>query len=519
MDELIAHVVAIVRGMWRRRWAGLLAAWVVAVLGAIGLLRVPDRYEATARVYVDTKSVLKPLMSDLAVEPDIDQTIGLLARTLITRPNVELLMTKSNLDPKSMPPAEREMAVSKLMREIQVSGGGRDNVFSFSYRHSDPQHAHLVVSNLVSLFVESDLGAKQRDTDAARQFIDEQIQAYEVRLAEAESRLKDFKVRNLGVTSGNGADYFARMSALTEEMGRLNLELRAAEQARESLKRELGGEVANLLPDPATTPAAPLSSPELDVRLDAQRKTLDELMRRYTELHPDVVTTRKLIARLEEQKREEAEAQRRAAAARPVSVATSSNPMQQQIKIALAEAEAAVASLRVRVDDTQARLSKLRASASRVPQVEAELAQLNRDYEIVRRNYEAMVGKREKASLSEEVDATRLANFRIIDPPRTGSAAVFPNRLALAPLVLLLALAVGAAASYLVSQIFPTFDNARALRNATQRPVAGSISMLMTPRMTRRARGKSLAFATALGGLVMGYGAWIVSMTPIMAAS
>lgn len=510
MDELIAHAVAIARGMWRRRWAGLLAAWVVGALGAGALLRMPDRYEATARVYVDTKSVLAPLMRDLAVEPDIDQTIVLLARRLITRPNVELLMSKSNMDRENMPAAEREQAIANLTREIHVSGSGRDNVFSFSYRHSDPKQALLVVSNLVSLFVDSDLGAKQQDTEAARQFIDEQIKAYEVRLAEAENRLKDFKMRNLGVTGGNG-DYFARMSALTEEMERLDLELRAAEQSRNSLKQQLDGERAVPPQEVAST-----ASPELSSRLEAQRKTLDELLRRYTDLHPDVVVTRKLIARLEEQVREETEARRRLAATQPSALVP--DPLMQQVRLAFAEADAAVAALRVRAGDTRARLAKLKASALRVPQVEAELAQLNRDYEIVRRNYEALVGKREKASLSEEVDATRLASFRVIDPPRSGARPVFPNRLVLAPLVLLVALAAGAAVSFLASQLFPTFHSASALRATTHRPVAGSVSMVMTETMTRRARRRSAAFVTALGGLIMGYVTWIVSMTSVMVA-
>ena len=79
--------------MWRRRWIGIAVAWLVAIVGAAGLAWLRDRYEASARVYVDTKTVLRPLMRDLAVEPDLDQTVGLLARTLITRPNVELLMT------------------------------------------------------------------------------------------------------------------------------------------------------------------------------------------------------------------------------------------------------------------------------------------------------------------------------------------------------------------------------------------------------------------------------------------
>ena len=181
MNELIAQVTTALRSMWRRRWVGLLVAWIVGVVGIVGLLRVPDRYEATARVFVDTKSVLKPLMRDLAVEPDIDQTINMLARTMITRPNIELLIGKSLLALGPMSPLERERTIDSLLRDIKLSGSGRDNVFSFSYRDTDPVRARLVVEKLVALFVESDLGAKARDTESARSFIDQQIKTYETR--------------------------------------------------------------------------------------------------------------------------------------------------------------------------------------------------------------------------------------------------------------------------------------------------------------------------------------------------
>ena len=511
MNELIAQATATLRSMWRRRWVGLLVAWIVGVVGIVGLLRVPDRYEATARVFVDTKSVLKPLMRDLAVEPDIDQTINMLARTMITRPNIELLIGKAHLALGAMSPLDRERTIDSLLREIKLSGSGRDNVFSFSYRDTDPVKARLVVEKLVALFVESDLGAKARDTESARSFIDHQIKTYEVRLAEAEGRLKDFKVRNIGIADSSGRDYFTRMSALSEELGRVTVELRAAEQSREALKRELSGETAWLLPD-TIAPAEIPGTPELDARIDAQRRQLDELLRRYTDLHPDVVAGRRLIARLEEQKQQESEAKRRAALAKPAR-ATTSNPATQQIKLALAESEAAVAALRVRAGDLQGRVNQLRASATRVPQVEAELAQLNRDYEIIRRNYETMVGRRETASLSEDVGATRLANFRVIDPPRSSPKPVFPNRLALAPLLLLAGLVCGSAASFVVAQLLPTFNSAASLREATQRPVLGSVSVLMTPGLVRRGRQNAVAFGSATLGLVVIFGLWIVWMS------
>jgi polysaccharide chain length determinant protein (PEP-CTERM system associated) len=514
MDALIEQVFLVLRGMWRRRWFGVLAAWVVAAIGLIAVLRFQDRYESEAKVYVDTKSVLRPLMRELAVDPDLDQTIGMLGRHLITRPNIELLMKKTQLVTPETPQADRDRIAETLLRDIKVSAFGRDNVFTFSYRDTDPARGRRVVEGLVALFVESDLGAKQRDSENARSFIEDQIRQYEARLAEAENRLKDFKLRNLGTVEGAGRDFFSRVAALREEQSKLQVDLRAAEQSREALKNELSGEVATLVPDVAPTVGS-TSTTELDARIDGQRRQLDELLRRYTEAHPDVVAARRLIVRLEEQRQQEVEALRKAQADKPQRSQTATNPVFQQVKLALAEAEANVAALKVRLSETQNRLTQMNAAASRVPQIDAELAQLNRDYEVVRRQYEALVARRERAALTEDVDATRPTQFRVIDPPRAAPRAVFPNRAALAVGALVVALVVGIGVTFVVSQIVPTFDSAAALRKLTQRPVLGTISMLPSAEAIKHARQRSLAFGGAVGGLFVLFGGLVVWMSAV----
>jgi polysaccharide chain length determinant protein (PEP-CTERM system associated) len=251
------------------------------------------------------------------------------------------------------------------------------------------------------------------------------------------------------------------------------------------------------------------SSSEYDARIDTQRKQLDELLRRFTDEHPDVIQTRKLISQLEEQKKLEIEARRKAAAAAPGRLAHSTNPVFQQIKISLAEAEANLASLKARASELESRLAQLRAAAGRAPQIEAEMAQMNRDYDVLQKNYEQLVARRESASLSEDIDSTAgLAEFRVVEPPRVSQRPVFPNRLALVPLVLLAALGAGLAASYAVAQLFPTFHGVRSLRELTRRPVLGSVSLQATGPLLHRRRMSNMAFAGGLTSLFLMYGTW-----------
>jgi polysaccharide chain length determinant protein (PEP-CTERM system associated) len=428
MDELLQQVRSSARGMWRWRWIGLGVTWVVAVVGAVVLWRMPDRYEATARIYVDTQTVLKPLMAGLAVQPDINQQITMLARTMITRPNIERLLRSSDLDLSIHTPQQRESMIDELSSGIRMTGGGRENIFDISYRDPDPSRARRIVQAMVSMFVETGLGGKRRDTETARRFIDDQIRSYEVKLRDSENRLKEFKLRNFGYTGEPGTDYFARVGTLNGELSRLRVELRAAEQSRDALRRELAGEEPVLLPDPIGGATGPVV-PELDARIESQRRALDELMRRYTELHPDVVATQQLIKQLEAEKQQQVAARAQATGGSPARSAAS-NPVYQQLKLSLAEHEASIASLRAKGGELQTQLDALRASANRVPQVEAEMAQMNRDYEILQKNYEQLVARRESAVMSRRRRCDgQLGGFpRHRSAPRVAAAGVSESR-------------------------------------------------------------------------------------------
>ena len=171
--------------------------------------------------------------------------------------------------------------------------------------------------------------------------------------------------------------------------------------------------------------------------------------------------------------------------------------------------------MRARAAEADARVAQLRAVASKAPEIEAELVQLDRDYNVMRKNYESLVSRRESASMSGDVDSAGLAEFRIIDPPRISPNPVFPNRIVLIPLVLLAALGAGLAASFAMARVFPTFHAVAALREFTQRPVLGAVSMLESAHLVWRRRFANATFASGFAMLILAYGAWVtwVSMS------
>jgi polysaccharide chain length determinant protein (PEP-CTERM system associated) len=499
MEELVRQLVGYLRDMWRFRWWGLAMAWIVGAVGGVVIYTMPDKYESSARVFVDTQSILRPLMSGLAVQPNVDQQIAILSRTLISRPNVEKLITMADLDLGVKNAAEREELILTLSKGLQIRGTGRDNLFTLAYADEHAERAQRIVQALVSLFVESGLGGKRQDSDTARRFIEEQIKNYEQKLVDAENRLKEFRLKNMALLGDGARDYVSQIAQLNQQLAQARLELREAENSRDAMQRQLVGEEPVLLPQ--TPNASNVSIPEIDGRIDALKRNLDDMMQRYTDKHPDVIGARRVIEQLEQQKLDEIEARRKAGTGQ--FGALNSNPVFQQMKLSLAESESRVASMRARVSEYESRLAQLESSAKMLPELEAEMTQLNRDYAINKSNYDSLVARRESANIAVEMDnQSGIAEFRLIDPPSLPVKPSAPNRLLLMPLAGVAGLAVGLALTFLLSQLRPSFVDGRSLREVTGLPVLGTVSMLSTPER-RRARVRGLfAFGGGLAGFV-----------------
>ncbi|MDB5816019.1 MAG: chain length-determining protein [Rhodocyclales bacterium] len=501
MDDLIRRLVAYARGAWRFRWWGLLAAWLVGVAGAVAVYVLPDKYEATARIYVDTQSVLAPLMSGLTVPNDINQQVTMLSKTLISRPNVEKLIRMADLDLTAKTKNQREDLIDDVNKRLRIQSVGKDNLYTLAFLDAQPERAKRVVQSLVSIFIESGLGDKRKDSDSARRFIEDQIKSYAQKLDDAETRLKEFKLKNMALVGDSAKDTVGQLRDVSDKLRQAQLELREAENSRDAIKHQLTGEA------PGGAAAIDAGFPELDNRIDTMKKQLDDLRRSYTDNHPDVIGTQRVLADLERQRAEELKARK----SNPGAPVASTNPVYQQLKISMTDAEARVAQLKTRVAEYDARAVQSKELMRLAPQIEQELAQLNRDYQIHKQEYDQLVTRRESANMSAQMDSVAgVADFRLIDPPSVPTKPSAPNRSMLMPLVGLLALVAGGALTVLLDQIRPAFFDSRVLRESTGLPILGSVSVTPNPERARRSNRSRWLFVGGVGSLVSVFGALTV---------
>jgi polysaccharide chain length determinant protein (PEP-CTERM system associated) len=510
MNEIVEQLRRAVRDIWLHRWIGLIAAWLIVIVGAIAVYLMPDQYEASARVYVDTQSVLKPLMSGLTVEPNLDQQIAMMSRTLISRPNLEKVVGMSDLNLAAKTNEQTEAQIDYLSRTIELRSTGGLNLYTIAFRNSNPESARKVVQSLLTIFVESNLGSKRKDSDTARRFIDDQIKAYEQKLAQAENALKEFKLNNMAIMQGGNRDYFSQMSDAGNQLATAKLQLAEAENGRDALKRQMTGDEPMLYSAAASSQSSGGVQSEIDGRITALKQNLDQMRLHFTDAYPDIISTKRIIAELEEQKKKEVAELMKASGSgnRPT---LSANPVYQQLQVQAAQSESEVASLKARVTNYQSRFDSLKSQAAAVPKVEAELQQLNRDYDVNRQNYEKLISRRESAQMSSDMDASAgLVEFRVIDPPRVSPRPVAPNRSLLVSMVFLGALAGGIGIAFLMGQIRPTFSDRKTLRDISGLPILGTVTMIWTDGQVRQRRRRLTWFVAASTGLLCVYGAGLV---------
>lgn len=494
MDELIAQLYVYIKGTWKYRWLSIILAWIIAIGGWVVVYKLPDNYKASARIYVDTQNILRPLMAGMTVSPNAQQQVSIMSRTLINRPNIERIVRMVDLDITISDETERENLVTNLMSDIRLNAAAGDNIFTISINNENPTLAKDIVQSLLTIFVEEGLEGKRDDSSSALRFINQQVATYEAKLIAAENALTAFKQENIGLLPGQqGGDYFTQMLRTKENLRTSELELREAKQAQDAIKRRISGDKSGSNLESNNEPEI-IADLVIDSRINELKDNLDNLRLNFTDQHPDIVSTMRLIDKLEKRKKEEAKS------IYPIGdPGRNYSPMLQQLNVALAESEAVVASMQARVEEYTTRHENLKSLSIAIPKVESAFTQLNRDYNINKANYEQLLNRRISAQMSGELtSASGLLSFRIIDPPTVPDQPDGPNRSLLYSIVLLASLGIGIAAAFITSQIRPACYSQSNLREVSGLTVLGTVPMIWTKNEQIKKKRRLYAFGFSL---------------------
>jgi polysaccharide chain length determinant protein (PEP-CTERM system associated) len=520
MQETLNNLIERARGAIRFKWWAIGVAWGVCLLGWTVVTFLPSKYEASTRVFVDTRTALSPVIQGIAIQQDVAAHLNLAQEALIGEEQLDEIVRETGLDATIKTAQERAGLIDSLKKRIVINlqrtgewGQTGGVIYTISYRDSDRERGLKTVEILLNSFIEDTLGGKRQGSEEASDFLRNEIAETEEHLREAEQRLAEFKKANVGVMPGAAGDYFTRLQTELDAARKARADLQVALSRRSELSRQLSGEtpftVATGTPGAAAMAGTRGGNDTTSQIADAERR-LAALLLRFTEKHPDVIAARAEVEGLKARRAEELEALRRGDPNAALSSGAGANPIYQSIQLALNQVDVEIAELRGQIALHERKVGELQRLVNTAPEVEAEYARLNRDYDVTKAQYTALVERLQRTELGQDAqDKASDVRFEVIDPPNAGFSPVTPNRPALVTLVFLLALGLGGATAVGLDRLNPVFNRGRDLHEATDLPVLGEVAYATVDTVDLSGQRTLMLVSGGAAGLVVAFLAMI----------
>lgn len=497
MQSWKLQLLGLLGGGWQFRWVGLGIAWLVCLAGWISVALIPDAFQSSAKVYIDTDTLMRPLLRGIVVSTDTQQQIDVMLRTLLTAPNMERVVRATNPKSADWSVPKMQDAVAQLTDNVKLKALGTKNLYQIGFTDPNPAYAQSVAQTLLSVMVDSNVGDQRRESDDARQFLDQQITAYEKKIQDADKRKADFRASHLDVFFG-GNDIDEAKGDIVKAQQTVD----EVSARRNSLRAQLGATPATLdINGPAPIQVGGAGTIENKRQaLGQARAKLDELRSRFTEDYPDVVAQKQLVDRLKKQIAEKGNSDEESG------LQSVANPAYLMLRTKLADEEVNLAVARDRVTEAQKRLDEAGKNVGASIAIRRQYENLDRDYQALKKNYEALVERRESANISQAAgDQQSSMVFRVIEPPTLANRPASPNRIVLNLLVLLGGFGIGLASAMALGAVSGRFLTMEQLGQAFALPVLGAVTIARTAADMVRMRRSASFFAAGAGALVGGY--------------
>jgi len=516
MKQELDRVLEEVQSAWRFRWMALTAASIVSVIGWSIVFTLPDRFAADARVFVDTRTALKPALQGLTTDQNVDAQINYVRQSLLEGPQLEQIAKETGVLPVPVSDERDRNRILALLSDrialTVVSAGSQGDerstagtIYSFHYTDASRDRALRVVAALLTTFVEQTLGGKREGSEHAQKFLETQIKDYEQRLSAAEDRLAAFKKKNVGLMPSEQGGYFAQLQNETDAAKKAETDLSIAVSRRDELSNQLHSDAAisaagTSIPMPGGRGMS--SGSDTLSRIQEAQAKLDELLLKFTDKHPDVIAARATLDELKQRRVVELASLRRGDAGAVASSGAGNNPVYQNIQLELNKEDVEIAALRRQLVQHQNTVAELRQRLNSAPQVEAEFQQLNRDYAVNKAQYTSLLESYQKARLGERADNAGSVRFEVVLPPTASATPVWPRRTALLGGIWLAAMVLGGALAYGLHLLNPIVSSVVTVNELTSFPVLGVVGVAFPSRQQLEFRRDMWRFSAAMASLV-----------------
>ncbi len=505
-SEITFIVNTIQKELWLRWKLGLFFFVTTGMIFQTAAVMWPKVYTSSSVVLVDQQSILSPLMQGTAVATEARNRAKIAQQVIFGQKSMEQIIrseTWAGDDYESLSLKDIERYKIEIFSQADVTDVGQ-NLIEISYEDSDANKAHQTASLLTDIFIQESINAKQEESSSAYSFIDEQVTIYQDKLRMAENAIKRFRANNVDATEGTKINANARLVELKREKESHELEVSAEKSSIDGNNKRLTGEVS------AETNASFMKENELELRIRELQKRLDDLRLSYKETYPDIQQIKGQIQAL--QKEQVLEGNKRDAASKSGYRNIPTGTIAQDLKRSILISESSIISLYSKIDQLQRLIDKERDTITLINEVEAEVAELNRDYQVNQTMYQDLLAQRENARVSMNMDLKNQGmTIRIQDP---ATLPAIPEGIRFLHIILaglIVSILLPIALIYGITLLDQKVRNEFYLRDELRLPILGSVYSRKTPVEKRNNIAKLILIGVIVLSVWSIYGYSIIS--------
>ncbi len=506
----------------RRKWVILFSVLLIHIGSVVYCILAPDLYQSTMKLLV-----IPPAVSEGMVQSTVNIGAGdrlkMLEQDILSRARLMGVIDELGLFKEESRKISSTALVGKMRKRIEM-GIEKKNTFILSFEHENPEVAMRVTSRLGSFFVEENIRSREAIARDTSKFLDEEVQETRKRLEVQEEKLKRYKLQFGGELPQQEQANLNRLQRLQDQIKNNRDSIARLTDRKVFLEAQISNIERNALgrdEDPwEIVGSGDKSSPRsLRAELAKREKTLEDLSKKYTPLHPAVVQARWEVEQLKGKiaaLRQAAKEESARGAANPSTSITMADlePMDgetgemRRLRGQVAAIDLEVVALKRESAIAVQTMDQIQRKVERLPQREQEMIALSRDYDNLKKSYEELLKKKLESQVSQKLEEKQKGEqFQILEPASLPTQPSKPNRAMVLGFALLASLLIGVGGSFGLEMMDPTLRGSKDFSSFFDIPILACLPVIQNDRLNRRL---AVRRAAIIGGLVSMMGAYLV---------
>ncbi|MFT6733290.1 MAG: polysaccharide chain length determinant protein (PEP-CTERM system associated) [Polaribacter sp.] len=408
MNELIGFIFHLVTKEALQRKKLVITLYVgTSFFFAVIAWVLPQVFTSSATIIVEDRNIIAPLMKGTAQTSVLTEPLKLAKTMMSSRTTLREVLDIGGWIKEDTPQKDVDNLIENMRTRTDISNTGK-KIIHINYKDREAQRAYIATKAMSEIFIRESILLKQKDSENAYNFINDQSEIYHKKLIGADRAIKAFREKNVDSTPGAMRVANERVLALTRQIEDLDIEILGENSKLNTQRLQLSGGGG------AENTASIEREVALRTRVTALKSKLEDLRLTFEDTYPDIIQILSQVTSTENKIKKEiiSRASKRKSVDR--SQELSDSPFAQELRSEILSTQTNISTLNNKKEQLNILLDNERLKINRINAVDVEITELTRESQVNEQKYNQLVEQREIARISRDMDlANQGINARI----------------------------------------------------------------------------------------------------------